>query len=372
MFGFEKNSIVGIDVGASAIKAVELSIGESSVTLRNFSEVSLKKIEDGLPADAERSFGDEVTLRIRALFHKMQPDTGSVAVSLPAYMGLVVLIELPYLEKDELASAVQFEARKYIPSKPEDVLLSWDILEALPPSPTVPGGHMRILLAAALKNEVQKYESYITGAGASIVFEELETFSLARALTHGKPGTQMIIDIGSKATNCIVVQNGQVQASSGISIGSKDFTRTLSELMGVAPERAEDMKKSGTDYLNASETSIQFPALDAIVSECQHLQALAAQKNPATQCSEYILSGGGAQLTGIEKFLEKQLGAPVSMSDPWRGIKLPPGFKRDLYFDTQFSVALGVALGVHESRSKKNVQKESSFSGIWNKLNKKI
>ncbi len=372
MFGFEKNSIVGIDVGASSVKIVELLMSESSVALQNFGEVSLRKIEDGLPADAERSFSEEITLRIRALFHKIQPATGSVAVSLPAYMGLVVLIELPYLEEDELTNAVQFEARKYIPSKPEDVLLSWDILEVIAPSAAAPGGHMRILLAAALKNEVQKYESYITSAGASIVFEELETFSLARALTHGKQGTQMIIDIGSKATNCIVVQNGQVQASSGISIGSKDFTRTLSELMGVAPERAEDMKKSGTDYLNVSETSIQFPALDAIVSECQHLQALAAQKNPLAQCNEYILSGGGAQLTGIEKFLEKQLGAPVSMGDPWRGIKLPQGFKRDRYFDTQFAVALGVALGVYESRGKKNIQKGSSFSGIWNKLNKKI
>lgn len=369
---FKSSTVLGVDFGASSIKAVELFFSDSEIELRSFGEVTLHKIEDGLPQDAEHSYNEEIILRVRALFRKMKPKTDRISVSLPAYIGLVTLAEFPYLDKKELTDAVYFEAQKYVPSKLEEVLLSWDVLHAEPPSENLPGGRIQLLLIAALKKEIEKYENYIISLGVNPVFEELEIFSLARALTRGKEGTQMIFDIGSKATNLIVVQNGQVQANSSVSIGGKDITTVISETMGIGMDRADDFKKSGVDLLNSTESGIQFPMLDVVVAEFHRLQELASKKNPTAQCSQVILSGGGAQLVGLAKFFEGKLGLEVVIGDPWKGIKMPKGFERDHYFDTQFTVALGVALGQKSDTVNKRVVLENHKSPLMQLLSKKL
>lgn len=371
MLNFGKTTILGLDFGASSIKAVELSLTDKGAELLTFGEVNLKKIEDGLPQNAERTFDEEIALRVRALFRKMGVSTDKISMSLPAYIGLVSLVEFPYLEEDELPSAVAFEAKKYIPSKLEDVLLSWDIVHVALPSTEVPGGRMQILLTAALKNEVARYEQYISALGVKPLFEELEIFSLARALTRGRVGTQMIIDIGSKATNLIVVQDGQVQANSTVSIGGKDITQTIAATMNIGMDRADDLKKSGVDLLNSLESGIQFPAFDTIIVEFKRLQDLVLQKNPTALCQEIILSGGGAQLVGLADFFTKKMEMPATIGDPWKGIKMPKNFVRSDYFDTQFTVALGVAFGQKDATVKKKTH-PTEKAGFLKMLNKKI
>lgn len=372
MFNFGKSTVVGLDFGASSIKAVELTLGDKQVELHTFGEVDLKGIEDGLPANHPRTFEEEMSLRVRALLHKMKVRTNKMSLSLPAYIGLVSLAEFPYLNEAELASAIQFEAKKYVPSKLEDVILSWDIISAEPPSQTNAGGRIQLLLTAALKKEVARYEEYLTKLGVEPVFEELEIFSLSRALTRGKTGTQMIVDIGSKVTNLIVVQNGQVQANSTVAIGGKDVTRTIADTMNIGTDRADDLKKSGVDLLNSLESGIQFPSLETIFVEFKRLQELALKKNPSAQCGEIILSGGGAQLSGLPAFFEKKMNLPATIGDPWKGVKMPKGFIRSDYFDTQFTVALGVALGQKDATVKKKVAPVKSGAGMLSFLNKKI
>lgn len=372
MFHLGKSTVLGLDFGASSIKAVEISLSNRGAELLKFGEVNLKKIEDGLPSDSTRTFEEEMSLRVRALLQKMQIKTTKISMSLPAYIGLVSLAQFPYLKEDELASAIQFEAKKYIPSKIEDVILSWDILHADPPTEANPGGKMQLLLTAAVKKEVERYEQYLGNLGVRPVFEELEIFSLTRALTREKIGTQMLVDIGSKLTNLIVVQNGQVQANSAVSVGGKDITHTIANTMNIGKERADDLKKSGVDLLNSVESSIHFPALETIFIEFKRLQELAFKKNPTAQCTEIILSGGGAQLTGLTNFFEKKLNLPTSIGDPWKGIKMPKGFVRSDYFDTQFTVALGVAFGQKNGTVKSKVAMSGGKQGIFSLLNKKI
>lgn len=373
MWNFGKSTIVGLDFGASSIKAVELLMTDKETALVSFGEVNLKKIEDGLPQDAPRSFDEEIILRVRALFRKMNITTDKISMSLPSYIGLVSLAEFPYLDDQELANAVGFEAKKYIPSKLEDVILSWDILRIEPPSEAIPGGKMEVLLTAALRKEVERHENYLTGLGVKPLFEELEIFSSARALTRGRAGTQMIIDIGSKITNLIVVQDGQVQANSMVKIGGKDITQTIAATMNIGTDRADDLKKSGVDLLNSIESGLQFPALETVLVEFKRLQELVIQKNPEALCQEIILSGGGAQLIGLPAFFEKKMNMPAQLGDPWKGVKMPKNFVRSDYFDTEFTVALGVAFGQKDATVKKKTAPSLSGGGSFlGMLNKKI
>lgn len=371
MFTLGKSTVLGLDFGASAIKAVELNVSEKAVELLNFGEMDLHKIEDGLPPESSRTFDEEMTLRVRALLHKMKVETQSISLSIPAYDGLVTLAEFPYLDETELANAVQFEAKKYVPSKLEDILLSWDVLRTEPPSESNPGGKIQILLIAALRKEVEKYAGYVKNLGVEPVFEELEIFSLTRALTREKPGTLMIVDIGSKVTNLIIVQDSQIQANNTVPVGGKHITKTISDTMNIGKERADDLKKSHVDLLNSIESGLQFPVLETLCAEFKRLQELVLLKNPTAQCMEIILSGGGSQLVGLSQFFERKLGIPAVLGDPWKGIRMPKNFVRDSYFDTQFTVALGVALGQKNDTVKKAEIKDKK-SALLTLLTKKL
>ncbi len=373
MLNFGKSTVLGLDFGASSIKAVELLITDKGAELVTFGEVSLKKIENGLPTDSPRTLDEEISLRVRALFQKMEVQTDKISMSLPSYIGLVSLAEFPYLDDAELAGAVQFEAKKYVPSKLEDIILSWDVLQVQAPDENGAGGRMQVLLTAALKKEVERYEGYLINLGIRPLFEELEIFSLARALTRGKAGTQMLIDIGAKVTNLIVVQDGQVQANSTVSIGGKDMTQTIADVMNIGTDRADELKKSGVDLLNSLESGIQFPGLDTVLIEFKRLQDLVLLKNPTANVSEIILSGGGSQLIGLSVFFEKKLNMPAQIGDPWKGIKMPKNFVRGEYFDTQYTVALGVAFGQKNDTVKKKTRRsKKTGSSFLKMLNKKM
>jgi type IV pilus assembly protein PilM len=371
MFSLGKEDVLGIDFGASAIKAVELSVSDKEIALKSFAEVSLHSIEDGLPEGVKTTYDEQLGLLLRALLRKMSPDVATALVTLPANIGLVSFAKFPYLESEELAEAVQFEARKYIPSDLNDVILNWEILSSEAPSDENPAGSIKVVLIAVVKAEVERYSKYITDTGLNIRFMEIEIFSLARALSRGNPGTRLIIDIGSKVTNLVVATNSSVQANSTVNIGGNDITHTIADVMNIGLERADELKKGNTDFLHTTQSKITFPALETIAAEAQRLLETFHAKNSGQVCQEVVLSGGGSRLTGIDAFFEEKVGKPVIFGKPWVGIKIPDTIVHDDYLDTEYNVALGVALAYQEALQKEK-QKKAAKNHFWSLLNKKI
>lgn len=370
MFSFGKEEVLGIDFGASAIKAVELTVDDKNIELKKFAEVSLHSIEGGLPQEAKSSYDEQLGLLLRALLQKMQPGVKNALVTLPANIGLVSFAKFPYLESSDLASAVQFEARKYIPSDLNDVILNWDIVSSELPSDQKPGGEIQVVLTAVLKSEVERYSKYVADAGVAIKFMEIEIFSLARALTRNSTGIRLIVDIGAKVTNLVVVTDTSVQANSTVNIGGNDITHTIADVMNISLDRADELKKGEGDFIRGAQSHITFPALETIVEEAQRLLDTFHAKNPGQVCQEVVLSGGGARLKGIGEFFEKRLGKPTILGKPWADVTIPKTITEDSYLDTEYTVALGAALAYREALQKEK-QKKSSKS-FWSKINKTI
>ena len=341
-FGFGKPHFLGIDFGTASIKAVELSIKDDRPVLINYGQVSLADLEKGTPPQG-RSYDEEVDLHLQALLQQMKPKSRAAYVAMPAFIGLISLIEFPLMEESELREAVRFEAHKYIPSSLDEVALSWEIVGIQ----DIPGGagKMEVLLVAALNKEISRYEQHIAGAGLALDFLELETFSIVRSIVGNEPGLVLLIDIGSRATNLILVESGLVKVSRNLDVGGRDITRVIAESLSITEERAKVLKRSGKDFLIAPESALVFPVLQMIASEAERMLATYQAKHSGVQCKGVVLSGGTAQFSGLVHYYANMLKLPVTLGDPWKNVEYDPRLARKIgEFGTSFSVALGLAL----------------------------
>lgn len=340
-FGKTKQYFLGIDFGTSLIKAVELVFEDGKVSLSNYGQVDLTRLERGELTEGN-TYEDEVVLYLRALLGSFHPKSHSAYVAMPAFIGLISLVDLPEMNDDELKEAVKFEAHKYIPSPLEDVALSWEVA----------GMHedehgqkrMEILLVAALKKEVQRYQQYVAAVDLEMEFLELETFSLARSVVGQEEGLSLLIDIGSRATNLILVEGGVVKMSRNLNVGGRDVTRTLEEGLDVTVERAEVLKKSTQDFLMTPESAMIFPTFEMIASEGARMLQSFREQYPDKECRSVVLSGGTGQMTGLVNYYAQAFSLPVRVGDPWQRISYDPSVADDIKkLGTSFSVAIGLA-----------------------------
>ncbi len=355
MFGFSTPTFLGIDFGTSSIKAVELRVKDGEIQLSNYAEINLSAVEKNVE-DTQGSYDARVTTYLRALLDRLAPKTQQVYVAMPAFIGLVALVEFPKMSEKELQEAIQFEAHKYIPSPLEEVALSWEIVGEIPmPGADQSKNKVEVLLVAALNKEVERYESYIRSVGYEMQLLELETFSLVRSIVDGDQGIFLVADIGSRATNLVLVENGLVKVSRNLDVGGRDVTRTLVEGLNISEERAETLKKSSKDYLNTPGTKLIFPALETIGSEMGRIIALHQTKHPDRPIDGILLSGGTAALTGLAAYYSTSLELPVAIGDPWKRVASLPQLEAAVKrMGTAYSVALGLALqGANRSLKKK-------------------
>jgi type IV pilus assembly protein PilM len=166
------------------------------------------------------------------------------------------------------------------------------------------------------------------------------------------PGTFLVIDIGARAANLMLVEGGYVKMSRNIDAGGRDVTRTLSESLNIALDRAEILKKSTKDFLNSRETAIIFPAIEMIVNEAARMAESWKSKRPDVRFDGVVLSGGTARMTGISQYFSARLGIPATLGDPWKSVTCPKALQPAIdRMGSSFSVALGLALyGVSEKK----------------------
>lgn len=349
---FSKERFLGVDVGTESVKAIELEMRGGRPFVTNYGEAVLFPHRTGVAST--RSLREEIAFRFRGLLERMRPGTDEVCISMPSFLGLISMIGFPKLTDAELEEAIRFEARKYIPSPLEDVSLSWEVVA--PGSEGGEGGSKtEVLLVAALNKDVHQYERYVDAVGYKMKLLELETFSIARALAPNEPKPVLIIDIGARAANLILVEDGFPKKSRSIDAGGRDITRTLAESLNISVERADEMKKSGKDFLNAKDVALILTPVETIVSEAQRLIGLWEEGKTGRKVDRIVLSGGTARLTGLTEYVSRKLGLPVSIGNPLQGLSFPPELKgkAEERLGSSFSVAVGLALyGMRASQKK--------------------
>lgn len=305
----------GLDIGSGNLKLVQLKkTGEKF----NIVALGLAPVEKSLESESEADLA-VVAETIRKLVGVAKVTTKDVVCSLPEDKIFTRIVEFPRMDEKELKSAIKWEAEQYIPIPLSEVVVDYQFL-----SEFVEEGKkkkIRVFLAAAPKNLVDKYLSVLEMADLRPVGLETEMVALARSLILPGSAPTIVVDLGSRATDIGLIENGEVILTRSIPSAGKAITRSLATNLDMKPEQAEAYKKAyGIDKekLEGKIMKAAGPVIDLVIGEVKKVISSQKEKEGALRIERVILSGGTADLPQIIHLFAERLGVEVEIGDPFQ------------------------------------------------------
>ena len=341
-------SVVGLDVGSSAVKAIELRQAGSGykVAAIGSAPVPPESIVDGAIVD-----GAAVADVIRQVFEKNSFKATEVVGSLSGNAVIVKKITLPRMTEDELAEAIYWEAEQYIPFDIQDVNLDYQLLEGGPDDGDQ--DTMGVLLVAAKKGKIADYTGVIAQAGRVPVVVDVDAFALQNAyeINYGIDLARVVVlvNAGASAININIVEGGQSLFTRDVSIGGNAYTEALQKELSLSFEDA-DLVKRGVPVGGASAEDVEpiiRTVTETLLLEIEKTVDFFKATAASDRIDELVISGGAAGVAGFNEAFIAQFDLPVTAFDPFRQIafdtsKLSEAVRDELA--PTIAVAVGLAL----------------------------
>src|SRR5689334_9134160 len=316
MFGLGKSkAVVGLDIGSSAVKAVELkSAGKAfKVTAFGTEPVPPDSIVDGAIID-----GTAVAEAIRRLFENKAFKTKEVAASLSGNAVIVKKISLPVMTEAELAESIYWEAEQYIPFDIQDVNLDYQILN---PGAAGDGGTMEVLLVAAKKEKIADYTGVISQAGRVPVIVDVDAFALQNAyeVNYGLEADAVVVllNAGASAININIITGDQSVFTRDISMGGNSYTESVQKELNLPFESAEQIKR-GQPVEGVTFEEVQ-PILHAmtenVLLEIQKTFDFFKATASSDRIDRIVVSGGASRVDGFTTSLQERFNTAVESFD---------------------------------------------------------
>lgn len=342
---------MGIDIGTGQIKIVELQKNRGNFELKNYAVLNIAvDSEEVIQTSSLNMLEGDVILRIKNLIKQAGIIGKEVVMSISSFSAFSTLIEMPKMPEHELAKAIEFEARRYIPIPLREVHLDWAIIgdkkkESVDNLNRGKTAEKYEILLVALPNDLlKKYEKISFSIGIKLKSLELETFALTRALIGDTPNPMLLVDLGKRSTTLSIVEQGVVLLSKNLDIGGNEISRGISRALNISFERAETMKHSMELTGDNSLKKVVSMTLDIIISEINRLLDIYFQKHQK-KAEKIILTGGMSNLKGFGEYFQTKLNLPIEKGNPWRNINYPKVLEPALTdLASVLSVAVGLAL----------------------------
>jgi type IV pilus assembly protein PilM len=343
-------SYVSVDIGTASIKTAVIDKSGGTPVIKNYaileSHGHLDRVNNAIQTSSLKILDTETAEMLKKLFKEMGVSTVNVVASLPAFSVFTSLLEMPSMSSEEMAQAIQFQARSFVPLPLTEITIDW-----------IPVGEytddkgtkkQRIFLVAIPNEQIHKYKQIFQLAGLKLTTLEVETLSLARLLTEGDPSDTLIVDIGARSTAIAVAAGGTIKLNAQTDFAGSSLTQAIARGLGINVQRAEDLKRqrgitgTGGEY---QISTLMLPYLDVILNEVRRVKD-EYEKTYRAKVSRIIFSGGGANLIGIEKYAFDQFRLPVIKAQPFDRIRYTSEISPLINeLGAPLSVALGLGLG---------------------------
>ncbi|HEY3170175.1 MAG TPA: type IV pilus assembly protein PilM [Thermoanaerobaculia bacterium] len=319
LFRKAKN-LVGLDIGSSAIKLVELKDAKGGgyrLVKTGLETISPEAIVDGAIMDASLVI-DTVNRLISAL-NVRNPDFGT---SLSGHSVIVKKISLPAMSAEELAESIRWEAEQYVPFDINDVNLDYVVLES------GAGDTMDVLLVAVKKDKIGDYTSVISQAGRNPTLVDVDAFALQNAFEANYPieagKVVALVNIGASVTNVNILSGPNTVFWRDISFGGNQYTDAIQKQLSLSFEQAESLKK-GERAGNHSVHEI-LPIMrsvsDDLSQELQKTFDFFLATTSTQKIDQLLLSGGSSRVVNFDTQLKDRFGMHVDVMNPFRQVDI--------------------------------------------------
>ena len=345
MFFSKAKTLVGLDIGSSSVKVVELKeLGKGrGFQLQNIAvePLSPEAIVDGAIMDAGL-----VIEAIQKAFGARKMKGADVAIALSGHSVIIKKISIPATSEEELAEVIPWEAEQYIPFDVEDVNLAYQVLKG-----GGGDGNMDVLLVAAKKDKIHDYTSVVTQAGRNPLLVDVDVFALQNCYemnydTDPSEGLALV-NVGASTTNVSIVKGATSIFWRDISVGGNHYNDALRKELNVSFEQAELLKRGqevegvATDRVPSILASVN----DFIGAEIQKTIDFFKNTTPGESIGRIVLAGGSARVTNLRESLADRFGIQVEPLNPFNRVQVGKGISPEMLdeFSTSVSIAVGLA-----------------------------
>jgi type IV pilus assembly protein PilM len=340
-----KKNLVGLDIGSSSVKAVELGKKGSSLQLLNlgFENLQTDTIVDGQIMEL-----NNVSNVISQIFNEHQIRTGRVCAGVSGHSVIVKNIVLPQMSSEELQESFSWHAEEHIPFDIADVNLDYELTSRSDDA-------LHVLMAACKSDKIANVKQAIQLAGKQPVIIDVDAFALQNCYEvnyRPRPGEIVaLLNIGAATMNINILNGTRSVFARDASVGGSQYTSLLQRELGLSFEQAESVKR-GMPLPEGVEPRPIQPIIETVsevlaleVKKTVDFYRATAQDEAGIQ--KIFLAGGGSKLPGLADFLARKFEIPVEVFDPFRQIevdsrKFDPDYMREIV--PEMAVAVGLAL----------------------------
>ncbi|HEY6844321.1 MAG TPA: type IV pilus assembly protein PilM [Thermoanaerobaculia bacterium] len=347
MFFSKSKNVVGLDIGSSAIKLVELKEkkgGTYQLVKMGLERLSPEAIVDGSIMDSSM-----VVETISRLNSEKAVKNSNYATSLSGHSVIIKKISLPAMSPEELAESIQWEAEQYIPFDINDVNLDYVPLNS------GTGDNIDVILVAVKKEKINDYTSVIGQAGKNAVLVDVDAFALQNCyeMNYGtdEGKTLALVNVGASVTNVNVLHGETSLFWRDITFGGNQYTDAIQREMSLSFEQAEDLKKGK----QVGDHSVQqvIPILNSVsedfAGELRKTLDFFTATSGADRVDEIVLAGGGAGVLNLDATLRDKFGIAVNILDPFQKVTVDEKeFNPEELAEVGPSMAIAVGLAIRK------------------------
>ncbi len=346
LFAKKTDPVIGLDIGSTAVRLIQLSSQGSGYRIDHFAIEPLSKgvVVDKAVQDVE-AISDAIKRAVKASGTRSK--SCAIAVSGSAVFTKTISLPADLAAKD-IESQVQIEANQYIPYPLDEVSLDFEVL-----GPSARNADlMDILLAASKSENIESRQDAIDSAGLRAKVVDVEAFAIANAfeLIRQRDGVNRseavgFFDIGLDLTTLLVIKSGQVTYTRDHPFGGHQLLEETQRRYNMTPEQASFFERN-EDAPEDFEEEVLEPFQLNIVHQISRALQFYASSNEYSNISTIYLSGGAASLKGLAPMVQQELGMTTRIADPIAGMDIADNVPLTLIkrSSNNLMVAMGLAL----------------------------
>jgi type IV pilus assembly protein PilM len=346
MFLSMKKEIIGIDIGSSSVKLVQLKEQKGAFTLQNVGilPLPLEAIVDNTLMDTS-----SIVETIKKLLKSLNIRVKDAACSVSGNSVIIRKITLPAMPPEELEDQIHWEAEQYIPFDINDVHIDFQILASDQNDPS----KMEVLLVASKKEIINDYLAVFNEAGINLAVVDVDSFAIQNAFELnydiGPDNVVALINIGASIMNLNIVKNDISLFTRDVQMGGNLYTEEIQKQFGVSSEEAERMKVSGAAPDQAKLRDTISRVNETLAMEMRRSLDFYNTTAGEGKINNVYISGGGAKTPMLVEAVQQRLGLPVEIINPFCNVKY-----NEKEFDPEYLNEIGplvtVAVGLATRR----------------------
>ncbi|MBI4138427.1 MAG: type IV pilus assembly protein PilM [Candidatus Wildermuthbacteria bacterium] len=351
------SSCLGIDIGTSALKVMELSRWGKRLSVKNYGEMQAGSLYDRPFRTAEKNSlslsSKDLARALQGIIEEAKMQTRRAVFSIPDFSSFFAHFELPPMADEEIPQAVQYEARKFVPIPFSEVTFDWQIINNR--KGVRKNDPAKILLVAVPNEVINQYREIAELAKLRLLTLEAEVFCVIRSCAREAKGSVILLDMGVQTTTINVVTDGILRNSRSVDLGGGSFAERVSQSFSIDRKRAEEQKNL-KGLADPQIFQILAPLLDEVVADIRRVEEGFRSEGPVVNRAEVngehqkkigkiLLAGGSALLPGLAPYLKDALGIETQIADPFREIFYLPALEsRIKSMGPAWAVSAGAAL----------------------------